>query len=178
MSHPAHTRLLGLALVLPALATVALFFLYPLGFSAASAFSTPAGWGLANFTKAFELYTTDILFTLIIVALSTVLIGLCAIAIGGYITLGENPTAISILRWLYRWPLFIPFIVAGQLMRTFLAKNGMMNNALVGLGVLTPAETISLLDWRGIVITLVWKETPFVALLAAGAMGSLDRGMI
>ena len=44
--------------------------------------------------------------------------------------LGENPRAVAALRWLYRWPLFIPFVVAGQLMRTFLAKNGMMNNTL------------------------------------------------
>ena len=55
----------------------------------------------------------------------------CSIAIGGYLVLGEHPVAVAVLRWLYRWPLFIPFIVAGQLMRTFLAKNGMMNNILV-----------------------------------------------
>ena len=62
------------------------------------------------------------------------LIGFLSIAIGGYLTLGNNPTAVAILRWLYRWPLFIPFIVAGQLMRTFLAKNGMMNNMLIAAG--------------------------------------------
>ena len=82
------------------------------------------------------------------------------------------------LRWLYRWPLFIPFIVAGQLMRTFLAKNGTLNNALVALGVLEPLQAQSFLDWRGIVITFVWKQTPFVALLVAGAMASLDRATI
>ena len=35
-----------------------------------------------------------------------------------------------------------------------------------------------MLDWRGIVITFVWKQTPFVALLVAGAMASLDRSTI
>ena len=39
-------------------------------------------------------------------------------------------------------------------------------------------QTVSFLDWRGIVITFVWKQTPFVALLVAGAMASLDRAMI
>ncbi len=82
------------------------------------------------------------------------------------------------LRWLYRWPLFIPFIVAAQIMRSFLAKNGLMNNALVAAGLLTPLETLSFLDWRGIVITFVWKQTPFVALMVAGAMASLDRSTI
>jgi ABC-type sugar transport system permease subunit len=171
-------RLLGLALVAPALATMALLFAYPLAFSVVSAFAAEDGWGFANFIKAYELYRSDILFTLLIVGLSTLLIGLLAVAIGGYLTLGDSPTAIAILRWLYRWPLFIPFIVAGQLMRTFLAKNGMMNNVITELGLLTPLETTSFLDWRGIVVAFVWKQTPFVALLVAGAMASLDRAMI
>ena len=55
----------------------------------------------------------------------------CSVAIAGYLTLGNNPLAVSILRWLYRWPLFIPFIVVGQILRTFLAKNGLMNNLFV-----------------------------------------------
>src|SRR3546814_15941736 len=79
------------------------------------------------------------------------------------------------LRALYRWPLFIPFIVAAQCMRTFLAKNGLMNGVLVELGLLTPLETVGFLDWRGIVITFVWKQLPFATLLVAGAMAALDR---
>ncbi len=82
------------------------------------------------------------------------------------------------LRWLYRWPLFIPFVVAGQLMRTFLAKNGMMNNVFTGLGLYEPIDAVSFLDWRGIVVTFVWKQTPFAALLVAGAMAALDRATI
>jgi len=173
-----RSKLVGLALVAPALATIALLFAYPLAYSVVTAFQAEGAWGLANFVKAYELYTSDIVFTLLIVGLSTVLIGVFAIAIGGYLTLGGSPTAVAILRWLYRWPLFIPFIVAGQLMRTFLAKNGMMNNALTEIGMLTPLQTTSFLDWRGIVVTFVWKQTPFVALLVAGAMASLDRSMI
>ena len=173
-------RLWSFALVAPALAVVGLLFVYPLGFSLVTSFEgeTPGTWTIANFVKAFDFYSNDILFTVIIVGLSTLLIGFFAIAIGGYLTLGENETAVAILKWLYRWPLFIPFIVAGQLMRTFLAKNGLMNNILVGAGVLEPIQTTSFLDWRGIVITFVWKQTPFVTLLVAGAMASLDRATI
>jgi ABC-type spermidine/putrescine transport system permease subunit I len=80
-----------------------------------------------------------------------------------------------VLRWLYRWPLFIPFVVAGQLMRTFLAKNGMLNHVLIGGGLIEPLQAQSLLDWRGIVVAFVWKQAPFVTLLVAGAMASLDR---
>jgi putative spermidine/putrescine transport system permease protein len=174
-----QSRLISFALVAPALLILVALFVYPLGFSLVTAFVDETGVRtIGNFTKAFELYSRDIVFTVLIVGLSTALIGVLAIAIGGYLVLGEHPRAIALLKWLYRWPLFIPFIVAGQLMRTFLAKNGMMNNALVGLGVLEPLQAQSFLDWRGIVITFVWKQTPFVALLVAGAMASLDRATI
>lgn len=174
-----NPRFLGLFLVAPALAGVFALFVYPLIFSVVSAFTTKDGKAtFANFARAFELYSLDIGFTLVIVTVSTLACGALAIAIGGYLVLGENPRAVAILKWLYRWPLFIPFVVAAQCMRTFLAKNGLMNNTIVSLGLLEPIQTTSLLDWRGVVITFVWKQTPFVALLVAGAMASLDRSTI
>jgi ABC-type spermidine/putrescine transport system permease subunit I len=168
-----------LLLVAPAVAMVLALFVYPLCSSLLSAFTTREGaLGLDNFAKSFELYGADILFTIVIVAVSTALIGAFAAAIGGYLVLGEHPAAVAALKWLYRWPLFIPFIVAAQCMRTFLAKNGMLNNALDTLGFVDAANLSGLLDWRGIIVTLVWKETPFVALLVSGAMAALDRAGI
>ena len=59
-------------------------------------------------------------------------------------------------------------------MRTFLAKNGMLNHVLIGSGLIEPLAAQSLLDWRGIVVAFVWKQAPFVTLLLAGAMASLE----
>ena len=165
----------GLALVAPALAVVAALFLYPLGYSLVAAFTEGGAISLAHFAKSFELYSTDIAFTLMIVIVSTALIALVAIAIAGALTLGETPWLIAGLKALYRWPLFIPFIVAAQCMRTFLAKNGLMNNTFVAMGVIEPLQATSFLDWRGIVIAFVWKQAPFCALLLAGAMAAIDR---
>ena len=168
-----------LLLVAPALTMVLALFVYPLALSLVSAFTARDGQpSLDNFVKAFELYGADIVFTLVIVSVSTVLIGVLAAAIGGYLTLGAHPAAVAVLRALYRWPLFVPFIVAAQCMRTFLAKNGIMNNVLDTLGFVDVANLSGLLDWRGIIITFVWKETPFVALLVSGAMAALDRATI
>jgi len=164
------------ALVVPALVVVGLFFVGPLLLSAVGAFRAADGsFTLAHFEKSLDLYTRDLLFTIEIVALSTLLIALVAIAIAGYLTLGEHPRTVAVLRWLYRWPLFIPFVVAGQVMRTFLAKNGMLNHALIGIGLIEPISAQSMLDWRGIVIAFVWKQAPFVTLLLAGAMAALER---
>src|SRR5437868_10662921 len=174
-SEREHADWRGYALVGPALAVIAVFFVLPLVMSAVLAFRGKDGeLTLEHFAKSWDLYSTDLLFTIGIVLLATVLIGLVAVAIAGYLTLGENPRAVAILRWLYRWPLFIPFIVTGQVMRTFLAKNGMLNHVLIGTGLIEPLSAQSLLDWRGIVIAFVWKQAPFVTLLLAGAMASIE----
>jgi ABC-type spermidine/putrescine transport system permease subunit I len=133
------------------------------------------GFTLEHFAKAFEYYSTDLVFSAAIVVVSTIAIGIVAIAIAGYLTLGEHPRTLAILRWLYRWPLFIPFIVTAQVMRTFLAKNGLLNHVLIGGGLIDPLQAQSLLDWRGIVVAFVWKQAPFVTLLLAGAMAAIDR---
>ena len=173
------SRTLSLLLILPALVVLLGLFVYPLVFSVETAFTDQAGaFTLEYFRIAFTTYRTDLLFTPAIVGLSVVIIALVSIGIGGYIMLGENPVAVKILAWLYRWPLFIPFIVAAQCMRTFLAKNGMLNNTLDTLGLVDVSSLSGLLDWRGIIVTFVWKETPFVALLVAGAMAALDRAGI
>ncbi len=162
-------------LISPALLVIAVFFLVPLGLSVVTSLQAKdGGWTLAHFEKSFELYTTDMIFTVAIVLLSSALIAVVAIAIAGYLTLGEHERTRNALRWLYRWPLFIPFIVTGQVMRTFLAKNGMLNHVLVGGGLIDPLAAQSMLDWRGIVIAFVWKQAPFVTLLLAGAMASLE----
>lgn len=169
----------GMALVSPALLVIIVFFLGPLLASVVSSFQTKAGaWTLANFDKSFELYSGDVVYTAVIVLISTLVVGLMSVAIGGYLTLGTNPRAQAVLRWLYRWPLFIPFIVAGQVMRTFLAKNGLLNQLLIGSGILEPLAAQSYLDWRGIVLAFVWKQTPFVALMVAGAMAAIEPAHI
>jgi ABC-type spermidine/putrescine transport system permease subunit I len=174
-----ESRLMMVLLVLPALAVVLALFVYPLSLSVISAFTTKTGEAtFDNFAKTAELYRDDIVFTFVIALVSTAFIGATAAAIGGYLVLGESPRAVAALKWLYRWPLFIPFIVAAQCMRTFLAKNGIMNNTFDTLGIIDVHNAVGLLDWRGIIVTFVWKQTPFVALLVAGAMASLDRATI
>jgi ABC-type spermidine/putrescine transport system permease subunit I len=169
----------GLVLVAPALLVVVLFFVLPLGLSLVTAFQLRDGtWSTGNFAKALDLYRSDLVFTAALVGAATLLTGLFAVLIGGWLTLGDHPASLAVLRWLYRLPLFVPFVVAAQTMNSFLAKNGLMNHALVSLGLIGPLQAQSFLDWRGVLATFVWKQTPFVALMVAGAMAALDRGLI
>ncbi|GGL49961.1 ABC transporter permease [Wenxinia marina] len=170
---------MGLLLVAPALAAIALLYALPLVRSVVFAFvAEEGGFTLDHLRTAFELYGRDVVFSILVALASLALIAISSIAIGGYLTLGATPWAVSALRWLYRWPLFIPFIVAGQTARTFLAKNGLMNGLLMESGLLDPLSAQSFLDWRGLVLTFAWKQIPFVTLLLAGAMASIDRSSV
>lgn len=170
---------LSLLMVTPALLLIVAFFVYPLGFSLHSAVTDENGQlTLAHLVKSFELYSQDILFSLVIVALSVALIAVLSLTIAGLITLSPYQRMVSILGLLYRMPLFIPFIVAAQMMRTFLAKNGLMNNTFVASGLMEPLDTVSFLGWSGIVFTFVWKQLAFATLLVSGAMAALERNQI
>ena len=97
----ATRRTIALLPVAPALAMVLALFVYPLGYSLVSAFTAKDGQPtFANFTKTFDLYGTDIVFTVVIVAISTALSGVLAAAIGGYLVLGAHPAAVAMLKWL------------------------------------------------------------------------------
>ncbi|EOV9016815.1 ABC transporter permease [Cronobacter muytjensii] len=162
-------------LVAPAALLTAVLFLYPLGFSLVSAFVTDAsGFTLTHFRKVFDLYSQDILFSLAIVLVSVALLAVIAVTLSGVIVLSPYPLLARAFGLLYRLPLFIPFIVTAQMMRTFLAKNGLMNNALVAGGLMTPLDTVSWLGWKGIIITFVWKQMAFVTLLTCGAMAAIE----
>ena len=166
-------------LIAPAALMVGIFFLYPLGFSLYSAITLDDGSiTLSHLNKAFELYSNDILFTIIIVLISVAILAVLSITIAALITLSPFRSLTKTLAFLYRLPLFIPFIVTAQMMRTFLAKNGLMNNAFVASGLLTPMDTVSFLGWSGIIITFVWKQLAFSTLLISGAMAALDDSQI
>lgn len=184
MSAPSPTEAsregrVGLLLVAPALLLVLALFAFPLGLSLVSALRDPAGgWSTANLEKAVELYRSDILFTLVLVTAATALSGLLAVALAGWLATSGSRRVLAVLRWLYRLPLFVPFVVAAQTMSSFLAKNGLMNHALVSAGLIEPLQAQSFLDWRGVLVTFVWKQAPFVTLMVAGAMAALDRGLV
>ncbi len=168
-----------LLLVAPAALMIAVLFLYPLGFSLVAAFTNDARQlTLAHFTKIYALYSSDIIFTVVIVLTSVALLAVISITLSAVITLSPCRPIVRMLGFLYRLPLFIPFIVAAQMMRTFLAKNGLMNNALVATDLFTPMETVSWLGWKGIIITFVWKQLAFATLLICGAMASLEQSQI
>ncbi|MBX4421362.1 hypothetical protein K4H00_25480, partial [Mycobacterium tuberculosis] len=60
---PMQKRLLAILLVIPALVMIVLFFIVPLGASIVGAFVVGDRYGIGNFSKSFELYSSDMIFT-------------------------------------------------------------------------------------------------------------------
>lgn len=169
----------GLLLLAPSLLLLVVLFGVPAVYSVAGALTDANGAPTAaHFRMALGLYGRDVFFTAWLVTASVLVIAALAVLIAGYLILGSNRIAVRLLAWLYRWPLFVPMVCAAQMMRGFLARNGMLNNALEAAGLLTPLHAVSFLDWRGVLITFVWKQLPFVTLMVGGAMAALDRSVI
>lgn len=169
-------RIYSYLMMAPATLMVIIFFLYPLACSLLAAVTDDVGrFSWAPMAKAWMLYHRDLFYSLLVVGLSLVAIAGLTVIIAGILTLSPFARLNKLLAILYRWPLFIPFIVVAQMMRTFLAKNGLMNNTLVELHLLTPLQTVSFLDWRGLIFTFVWKQLAFSTLLVAGAMAVIPK---
>lgn len=166
-------------LVAPAALMISLLFIWPMGSSLITAFTGKhAQFSLEPMRKVFSLYSQDIVFSVVIVLISLALLAVISVTVSSVVVLSPWQKVTRLLGLLYRLPLFIPFIVTAQMMRTFLAKNGLMNNALVATGLANPLETVSFLGWKGIIITFVWKQFAFVTLLVAGAMAAVEPAQI
>ncbi len=75
-------------------------------------------------------------------------------------------------------PLLVPYVVAVALTTSWLAGGGVLARLLAAAGVIeAPQELPRLLDGRagiGVLITLVWKQMPFTALLVAAVRTGAD----
>lgn len=167
-----------LALLLPATALMLVLYAWPFISSVYRSFlASEGGLTLANYEKAYELYFRDVLFTIEVAILSTIVAAIFSISISTYVRLANNRIARSI-GFLYRLPIFIPFVVVGQMMRTFLAPHGLLNVFLAQIGVIDLDAPLQLFNIQGLVLSFVWKQAPFMALIILGGFQMIDDAYI
>jgi putative spermidine/putrescine transport system permease protein len=164
---------IGFLLMAPALGLLAILYLYPLVSSFIMSFISDAGIGFENYQKAISLYTVDILYTVIIAVLSLVIIFLLSVTLAGFLRFYNWP----FLNFLYRLPLFIPFLIVGHSMRVFLAPHGIMNLVLTKMTGIPELPGLAF-SWAGLVISFVWKQFPLATLLILGAFQSIDGSIM
>jgi putative spermidine/putrescine transport system permease protein len=167
-----------LALLLPATALMLALYAWPFISSVYRSFLTKqGGLTLANYDKAFELYFRDAAFSLEVAILSTIMASILSIALSAYLRLRGGHIA-KLVGLLYRLPIFIPFVVVGQMMRTFLAPHGLLNIFLAQLGLIDLNAPLQLFNIYGLVPSFVWKQAPFMTLIILGGFQMIDDAFL
>ena len=178
--HMTRPSSFGLILIAPALAMIAALFLYPLGFSLTSAFTGPDG-GLS--LDAFREGVRSLFDRHPLHALHRDRLDAPDGAVLHRHRRDADPRRNALAGRVAALPLSLAALhsvhrrgsmhahIPGQERpdEQFPREPGRSSNRL---------QATSLLDWRGIIITFVWKQVPFVTLMLAGAMASLDRATI
>ena len=161
-------------LLLPAVGLMLALYAYPFASSIYRSFLDGKGsLTLANYVKARELYLRDILFSLEVSVLSTAIAAALSIVLAAYLRLSTGRFA-QLVGAVYRLPIFIPFVVVAQMMRTFLAPHGLLNIFLAQIGLIDLKAPLQLFNWQGLTFGFVWKQTAFMTLIVLSGFKMVD----
>ena len=159
----------------PPLAIVVWLFFVPFLSSAHLSFLRDGEWTLRNYALVWRLYKGDVLYTLGISLVSLVLVIGIAVLLCGYLRLVGH----RFIEFLFKIPLFVPFVVVGHGMRVLLAPRGTLNSALAQMGLIDLGDPPSIaFSWLGIVLALVWKNLALAVLLVLGAYRAVDEAYL
>lgn len=173
-----YTNILPYMLVFPAVMVILLLYLYPFLASFWKSFISKEGvLSLANYEKTLRLYRYDILFTMGVTLFSTFIATVLSIFVAVYLRLSKGWLSNSI-GILYRLPIFLPFVVIAQMMRSFLAPHGTMNLFLAKLNLINIENPLQLFNWIGLTFGFVWKQAPFMILIILGGFQMIDNSYI
>jgi len=173
-----YANILPYILVFPAVMVILLLYLYPFLASFWKSFISKEGaLSLVNYEKTLHLYRYDILFTMGVTAFSTFIATVLSILVAVYLRLTKGWLANSI-GILYRLPIFLPFVVIAQMMRSFLAPHGILNLFLAKLGLINIENPLQLFNWVGLTFGFVWKQAPFMILIILGGFQMIDNSYI
>ena len=157
-----NKSLLPLVFITPSAILLTIVFIIPFSRVLISGFFPEGAFSLDGFKKVWEFYTGDILYTIYISGVSLLITLILAVLIAAYLRLNKSKW----IEFMFKIPLFIPYVVVGHAMRTFLAPHGTLNSVLSVLGIIDINDPPSLaFSSVGIIIALVWKNIAFSLLL-------------
>jgi len=171
---PAY-RLVSLAIAAPPLALVVWLFFVPFLSSAHLSFQREGEWSLRNYYLVWRLYKYDVLYTLGLSLVALILVIGIAIVLCGYLRIVGHRS----VEFLFKIPLFVPFVVVGHGMRVLLAPRGTLNSTLAQVGLIDLSDPPSIaFSGAGIVVSLVWKNLALAVLLVLGAYRAVDEAYL
>lgn len=169
---------LPLFLLLPAVAFILVMYIYPFGLSIVRSFTDEFGnLSLLNYHKAVSLYGRDILFSIQVAVLGTLISTVLSLALAAYIRLSDSRVG-RLINSLSRLGIFLPYVVVAQMMRSFLAPHGLLNVLLANLGLVDIDTPLQLFNIRGLTFGFLWKETPFITFIVLSGLQVVDDAYI
>lgn len=162
-----------LLVAVPSLAVVVALFFIPFIRSAVTSFLDREGrFTFDNYVTAYDLYAGDVLYTIGVSAVSLALVLLIGVLISGFLRIYGGKS----VEFLFKIPLFVPFVVVGHAMRVFLAPHGLLNAGLAQIGLVDLENPPSIaFTWVGISVALAWKNMALAILLILGAFESVGN---
>lgn len=167
-----------LSMLLPAVLLMVALYAFPFVASIFRSFFDKEGaLTLANYQKSIDLYLRDVIFSVEVAVLSTMIAAAVSIGLATYLRLRRGRVR-RLVNLLYRLPIFIPFVVVAQMMRTFLAPHGLLNVFLAQTGLIDLETPLQLFNLRGLTFSFVWKQAAFMTLIILGGFQMVDDSYI
>lgn len=83
----------------------------------------------------------------------------------------------ALMRMLITLPLMVPVLIAAYALTLFFANNGLFNYLLVQVLHLVPQRLEISYSLTGVMLACIWRYFPFVAIVVAAALESLDPSL-
>jgi putative spermidine/putrescine transport system permease protein len=163
-------------LIAPAITIITILFLggLILGFIQSLGLCNISGNSHFTVNAYKELFSSTDFFrslqlTFKIAIIATIVSGISAIAIISILFVIEENKMTKIFRRIFQIPIVVPHITAAYLIGLLLMKSGLISSIVYSLGITKTMETfpsiINDVNSLGIIITYIWKETPFILLM-------------
>jgi len=170
------TALAPWLLVLPATMAVFALLAVPVGSTLAESFSNPLG-AFENYRRFFASdYNRIVVLRSFWIAFATTTIALAAGFFAAYLIAGSGPRTKRILILLSVFPLLTGVVVRSFGWMVILGRNGILNNALIELGLIN--APLSLLFNQGAVLVgMVYLFLPLMILSLVGVLETIDQDL-
>ncbi len=175
--RPYRDYLVGLALLLPCMGVVLLFFAYPLIGVFVRSVSDPAP-GLSNYVEiaSSRAFRNILRLTVEVSVLTTVGCLILGFPVAWYITTLEKRRA-QLFLVLSTAPLWVAILARLYAWTVILGRKGLINDSLVAIGLVQ--EPLDLLfNTRAILIGMVHVMLPFMILVLYSSMKGVDESLI
>jgi putative spermidine/putrescine transport system permease protein len=170
---------LAVALLLPGMGFLMMLFIGPLLWSLAASFGVDNGLSAFTLSHYSEVFTRPALLHGLMVS---IYYGVVSVL---FTLLLAVPLALLLRRhfpgrvWfngLYKLPMAIPGIIAALMLMTLVERGGFVDRLIAPLGFTLPHLIRD--PWGlGVIITLVWKQLPFMTLVIAGAFAAIPQDL-